>query len=343
MITFPFHKLISFDEFSVTAKYQQLANSIIKAIENGKLQADDVLPSINELSIEFDISRDTAEKGYKHLKKMGIIGSVPGKGYFIKTSNVERKIKIFLLFNKLSAHKKIIYDALVSTLGETASIDFYVYNNNFAFFKKLLRTCREDYDYYVIIPHFLDEEENAHQVINTLPKERLILLDKIIPGVTGTYSAIYENFERDIYNALEEALPQLSKYQTINIIFPKYTYYPAEILTGLNHFCQQYAFKSKIVHDIKKEQIKKGEVYINLMEDDLVILIEKILSDDLKIGIDVGVISYNETALKKIILNGITTISTDFQMMGEKTAQLILNNSIEHIETRFYLTLRNSL
>ncbi len=31
-----------------------------------------------------------------------------------------------------------------------------------------------------------------------------------------------------------------------------------------------------------------------------------------------GVISYNETPLKKIILNGITTISTDFQMMERK-------------------------
>jgi len=343
MIASPFHKIIFFDEFSVTAKYQQLANSIIKAIENGKLQTDDVLPSINELSIEFDISRDTVEKGYKHLKKLGIIGSVPGKGYYIKTSNVERKIKIFLLFNKLSAHKKIIYDAFVSTLGEAASIDFYVYNNNFAFFKKLLRTCREDYDHYVIIPHFLDQEENAYQIINTLPKDKLILLDKLIPGVTGEYSAIYENFEKDIYGALEQALPQLSKYHTINIILPAYTYYPSEIVTGLNYFCQDYSFRSKVIHNIKKEEIKKGEVYINLMEDDLVTLIEKILGDNLKIGVDVGVISYNETALKKIILNGITTISTDFQMMGEKTAELILNNSIEHIETPFYLTLRNSL
>ena len=247
MNTAPFHKLIYFDEFSVTAKYQQLANSIIKAIENRKLQADDVLPSINELSIEFDISRDTAEKGYKYLKNLGIIGSVPGKGYFIKTSNVERKIRIFLLFNKLSAHKKIIYDALVSTLGEAAAIDFYVYNNNFSFFKKLLYHCHENYDYYVIIPHFLDGEENAHNVINTLPKDKLILLDKIIPGVTGNYGAIYENFEKDIYNALEQALLQLSKYHTINIIFPNNTYHPVEILTGLNNFCHQYAFNAKVI------------------------------------------------------------------------------------------------
>src|SRR5438045_5457275 len=134
----PFYKLIYFDEFSATPKYQQLANSIIKAIEDGKLQTDDVLPSINELSFQFEICRDTAEKGYKYLKKQGIIGSVPGKGYFIKSTDVNKTIKIFLMFNKLSPHKKIIYDSFVETLGDSATIDFYIYNNDLGLFKKLL-------------------------------------------------------------------------------------------------------------------------------------------------------------------------------------------------------------
>ena len=79
------------------------------------------------------------------------------------------------------------------------------------------------------------------------------------------------------------------------------------------------------------------------MENDLVVLIEKILATNMKVGKDIGVISYNETPLKKIILDGITTISTDFQLMGEKTAQLILENSREHFEVPFRITLRPSL
>jgi DNA-binding LacI/PurR family transcriptional regulator len=67
------------------------------------------------------------------------------------------------------------------------------------------------------------------------------------------------------------------------------------------------------------------------------------MEKQLVVGRDVGVISYNETPLKKIILNGITTISTDFKMMGEQAAQLILSKSKEHIEIPFSLTLRPSL
>src|SRR6195952_2290547 len=298
------------DSYSATPKYLQLANSIMKGIAAGKITRDEILPSINELSFEFEISRDTAEKGYKHLKKIGVLGSVPGKGYFVKTTELNQQLKIFLLFNKLSPHKKIIYDAFVAALGETASVDFYIYNNDFPIFKKLLINKKDDYTHYIIIPHFMDGGENAYEIINTIPKEKLILLDLLVPGVAGEYGAIYENFEKDIYDALEQALQPLSKYHTIKIIFPADTYHPKEILKGFYRFCHQYAFNSKVVHDITVEAIKEGEVYINLMENDLVLLIEKILSTTFVVGKQVGVISYNETPMKKIILNGITTIST---------------------------------
>jgi len=331
------------DYYSATPKYLQLANCIVKAITEGTLKENDVLPSINELSFEFEISRDTAEKGYKHLKKNGVLGSVPGKGYFVKNAELNQKLKIFLLFNKLSFHKKIIYDAFVASLGDLAAIDFYIYNNDFLFFKKLISQQKDNYTHYVIIPHFLDGGENVHDIINTIPKDKLVLLDKLVPGINGEYAAVYENFEKDIYNALVQANDKLSKYHTIKIIFPEYTYHPKEILEGFYRYCQTFAFNYKVVRNVEIEPIREGEVFITLMENDLVTLIEKILNTKFKVGKHVGVISYNETPLKKIILNGITTISTDFQIMGEKAAQLILEHSTEHIEIPFYLTLRASL
>jgi hypothetical protein len=169
------------------------------------------------------------------------------------------------------------------------------------------------------------------------------LLDKVIPGVNGNYGAVYENFEKDIFTSLEQALPHLAKYHTIKIIFPENSYYPEEIVNGFISFCHEYTFNYKVVHDISDEPIGHGEVFINLMDNDLVVLIERIIESGLKVGKDVGVISYNETPLKKIILNGITTISTDFEAMGEETAKIIQENNLRHVEVPFYLTLRSSL
>jgi len=337
------YQFITIDEYAVTPKYIQLTNSIINAIEKGKIKKDYLLPSINELSFELDISRDTAEKAYKSLKKRGVLGSVPGKGYFINNIEFKQSIKIFLLFNKLSTHKKIMYDAFVATIGKEAVIDFYIYNNDFALFRKLLTNKRDDYTNYVIIPHFLEGGDRAHEIINTIPKEKLLLLDQLLPGVDGNFAAVYEDFENDIYDALILALDQLSKYNTIKIIFPEYTYHPKQILEGFKRFCDKYAFNNEVIHDIKKEIIKEEVAYISLMEDDLVILIEKIINSGLSVGKNVGVISYNETPIKKIILNGITTISTDFYLIGEKAAQLILDKSTQQVAVPFHLTLRQSL
>ncbi len=337
------YRFLVIDEQSITPKYLQIAHAILHAVEIGAIQKDYLLPSINDLSYELEVSRDTVEKALRHLKGLSVIGSVPGKGYFIANTDFKQTIKVFLLFNKLSAHKKLIFDAFAAKLGETAAIDFYIYNNNFSLFKKLLQRRKEDYTHYVIIPHFLEGGANARDIINDIPNGELILLDKLIAGISREYGAVFENFADDIFNALQKALPQLSKYHTLKIIFPADTYHPEEILTGFHTFCSEYAFNRKVVNDITDEQIKKGEVYINLMEDDLLVLLEKIQGTALIVGQDVGIISYNETPWKRFILDGITTISTDFKRMGEMVAELVLNHKKDHLEVPFSLTLRRSL
>ncbi|MGK6350012.1 GntR family transcriptional regulator [Parapedobacter sp. DT-150] len=334
---------IHINEYSATPKYLQLANAIVNAVEAGKIKKDDMLPSINELSYVLEISRDTAEKGYKHLKQLGVLGSVPGKGYYITNAEFRRKLQIVLFFNKLSAHKKIIYDAFVEAIGSDAAVDFYIYNNDLSLFRKLLQNLRQEYTHYVIIPHFIEGRDKAAEIINTIPKDKLVLLDKLVPEVDGEYAAVYEDFEKDIYNALDQAREQLSKYHTLKLIFPDKSYFPKGIIKGFYRFCQQYAFNHLLVGDISEEPISAGEAYINLMEDDLVKLLDRVISLKLKIGKQVGIISYNETLLKKFILNGITTVSTDFRRMGELAAQVILDNAKRHEKVPFYLTLRSSI
>ena len=171
---------IHLDDYSANPKYLQVADSIKQAVLEGHLKINDTLPSINELSFELAVSRDTIEKSYRKLKSDGILGSVPGKGFFIKSNDIEKQLKVFLLFNKLSEHKKIIYDAFAAAVGDKASIDFYIYNNDFSIFKKLLARHVGNYSYYVIIPHFIEGHEHAYQLIDTLPKDKLLLLDKLI-------------------------------------------------------------------------------------------------------------------------------------------------------------------
>lgn len=135
-----FLEYIYIDYYSSTPKYIQLANSIIKSVREGKLIINETLPSINELNCNFEISRDTAEKAYKHLKSIGLLGSVPGKGYYIKNTEAGQQFKVFLIFNKLSTHKKLVYDAIVDGLGHEAAIDFTYTITTLSFLKNYFKT-----------------------------------------------------------------------------------------------------------------------------------------------------------------------------------------------------------
>ncbi|MET0244507.1 MAG: GntR family transcriptional regulator [Flavitalea sp.] len=336
-------KAISVDHISAVPKYLQLADAIVSNVKSGKFGKGMLMPSINILSDELDISRPTTQKAYKHLQQSKVMDSVPGKCYFI-TGNISKSpLRIALFFNKLSAHKKIIYDAFIQTTGADVDVDLFIYNNDFFTFKNLLEPRLRDYSHYVIIPHFLDNSEGAARIINRIPKHKLVLLDKHVEGVTGEFGSVYEHFENDIYSALAGAGKLVEKYNTIKIVFPESSYFPVEILKGFNLFCKEKKLSRLVINDLEEDKTKKGDLYITLIETDLVLLVERMVNMNFVLGKDAGIISYNETPIKKIIREGITTISTDFQKMGEEAAKLILNNSTAKVRVPFSMIRRASL
>ena len=336
---------IDIKETSKVPKYKQIIDSIHAAIERGAVKVNDKLPSVNELLIEFDISRDTVVRAYDHMKKSGVIDSVPGKGFYIKNDQLKLKAKVFLLFNKLSEHKKIIYDAFSRKLGDRATVDFFIYDNNYRHFKELIQYGnKRDYTHFVVICHFEEGGDDICEFLNAeIPKEKLIVLDKHLPGICNTVATIYQDFEKDIYQALAELNPRLKKYKRLKMLLRKRTYHPGEIKKGFIRFCGEYAYDFGVVEEIENEDIEKGTAYINLKEDDLVILLKKIAASGLELGKDVGIISYNDTPIKEILRDGITVISTDFKNLGEQAADMVLSHKVRQVDNPFYVIPRNSL
>ncbi|WP_316929878.1 substrate-binding domain-containing protein, partial [Sphingobacterium sp. T2] len=230
-------------------------------------------------------------------------------------------------------------------MGEWSALDLFVYNSDISYLKSLLLNFTKTYDHYVIFPHFKEGADQAAEIISRyIPSEKLLLLSKLIPDLEGEFPAVFENHENDIYTALNKAIEHLKKYETIKLVFPDHSDYPKAIIKGFYKFCQEHGIDHTLVSNLKQEKIKSGTCYINIVERDLALLLEKILAQKLEVGKDVGIISYNETPLKKFILNGITTISTNFEYMGKAAAQLIKNkveracgSAIRHYHKSIYL------
>ena len=338
------NKLLNINTEKRMPIYLQIVDSITDAIRRGNYKKGERIYSINELSNEYFLARDTVQKAYNILHNKGVITSVKGKGYYIKDTNVHANFKVLLLFNKISTYKKQVYNAFIQTLGERAMVDIKIHHFNTVIFKRLIADNLADYDYFVIMPHFYDDPDEALRVIKTIPSEKLIILDKDIPYTDLKCAGVYQDFQNDIVYALEQGLDLLSKYKKLFLVYPKMVGYCPEIKIGFRKFCMQYDFKFEILPEINDQTaIEANDAYIVIEESDLCQLIKKTRINKLRIGRNLGIISYNDSPLKEILLDGITVISTDHSKMGETAAHLILDNSKDKIKKPFVLTRRKSL
>lgn len=331
-------KIIHVKENLGLSKYRQIIQSVEKSLMENRLKIGDKLPSINKICLEFSLSRDTVLFAYDDLKKRGIIYSAPGKGYYVKTAEVNYTHHIFLLFDELNVFKEDLYNSLLNNLTEKAKVDIYFHHFNLEMFKTLIENSNGNYTSYVVMPANFD---HIQPFLEVLPRNSVYILDQIKDGL-HSYPAVYQNFRKDIFEALKSARELLSKYRKLIMVFPKEKQ-PKGMLHGFQDFCTYYPFDNEVIHEVSGRSLQAGEVYIMPGDRDLIQVIKKAKEQNLKIGKDIGVISYNDSTLKEVVHNGITTISTDFVGMGEKLAGMILEKKTIQIENNCKLILRESL
>ncbi|MCG8410780.1 MAG: GntR family transcriptional regulator [Bacteroidales bacterium] len=320
-------------------KYKQLVSSIQKAIESELLQKGDKVDSINTICKAFSLSRDTVMVAFNELKTRGILTSIPGKGYYIKSTNINFQEKVFLLFDELNAFKEDLYNSFMRNLSNKIKVDIYFHHFNRKVFNSLITENTGNYSRYVIMPASF---QNFYPLFSKLPKNRIYILDQTKTEFKNKYPGVYQNFEKDIYNALISGNDLLRKYKKLILVFPAGKE-PKGQLKGFVRYCNDYNWEYEIIQNPFNRDIKKEEVYIAPNDRHLVYLVKEINKNNLNLGKDVGLISYNDTPLKEIAANGITTISTDFEKMGESLAKLIENKQTKLIENPSSLIIRNSL
>ena len=89
--------------------------------------------------------------------------------------------------------------------------------------------------------------------------------------------------------------------------------------------------------------MKFGELYFLVSDRTLSMFLEQCQNKGLVPGKSAGVISYNETPMKKYVKDGITVISTDFDAMGKRAAEFVLTGETVNICIPTNIIVRNSL
>ncbi len=338
---------IKIDKSSQEPVYKQLIKGIETLIDQKKYIEGDFIPSMNELSQELEISKETVKKAYSILREKGVIDSSHGKGFFV-TNNEPKKIKILLLFDKISTYKQVLYSSFLTTIGETAEITIRLHNQDFELFKEFIEENLDVFDYYIITPHFPLKNNIQKEVVKTLkkiPNRKLILLDRNIEKLPGNYGAVYQDFGHDVFDGLLLGVNQLKKFNQLNIISMPGSMYAPIIQEGIKRFCLQNEIKCQFHNKLSADKIQKQEVFLILnsqLDTELIELVRAAKEKGCKIGEDVGIISYNESPINEIILDGLTVLSTDFKQMGELAAKMILEKSFKKVRCNFRLIRRST-
>ncbi|WP_293947026.1 MULTISPECIES: GntR family transcriptional regulator [unclassified Sphingobacterium] len=323
-------------------KYLQLVDHIHTLIEKDDLHIGDRIPSLNQLQDQLGMSKETVLKGLNYLLEKGVIESVYRKGYYVKKKQVHHSYRILLLLDKMNTMREQIYQSLLAETKGAAAIDVYFHHHNFNVFRNIITENINNYTHFVIVTFLKDDPA---PIINLIPPNKRIIIDYNQLGLSGDYTAIYQDYEYDIYNSLTLLQHNIKKYQRIILIAHPEALHAKHVINGFICYCKESGIDYDILPEVDETKFEQYCAFITFSryDSDDVSLIKLAKKHGFTLGEDIGLISYNDTDVKEILEGGITVISTDFWAMGKTAAGAILQKKILNERNPTQVIIRKSL
>ena len=326
---------LNIDNNSNVLKFQQLVDAVIDAISQNQLKQGEMLPSVNQIMNETQLSRDTVFKAYAELKRRGIVESVPNRGYF-----VTRKItKVFLFLDTFKSYKEVLYHSFLNHLPKGISVDLHFHHYNIGLFEKIIDESIGKYSKYIVMNF---DNKNVAKIISKIPQEQLLIIDWKIHSNKNN-SVVYQDFGEAVYNCFEKNIDTLKKYEELVFYYPTFTYHPKEAITYFKKFCTDHQLNYSVLYSDEDFKIQAGNLYFLVSDRTLANFLDQCAALGFEAGKEAGVISYNETPMKKYVKDGITVISTDFTLMGQKAAEFVTSNKPIKFEVPTEMKIRHSI
>ena len=300
-------------------KVTQLADTLSQAISRKEFLEGDSLPSINQLSAHYRVSRDTVFKAFLDLRERGLIDSTPGKGYYV-TSQVTN---VLLLLDQYTPFKEALYNSFVKRLPINYKVDLLFHQYNERLFNTIIRESVGKYNKYIVMNF---DNEKFSTALNKINPARLLLLD-FGKFEKSKYFYICQDFDESFYQALLTLEDKMHKYRHIVFLFSKGLKHPQSSKEYFIRFCEEQGFSYEIQEDIENLVVQKGAAYIAIKQQDVVKVVKQGRLEGLKCGKDFGLLAYNDIPSYEVIDEGITSLTIDWEMMGNEAANFVLNDA----------------
>ena len=314
-------KIKELEEVGQLSKHEQLVDGILNAIDSKVAVQGDRLPSVNEMVKGLGFARKTIVKAYSELKDRGIVSSRNRLGYFISNEDTSQVVKVALLMYAFHPFQEIFYNTFRKTLGDHIQVDVFFHHSNMDVFETAIRNINGHYGLYVVAP--IPNARTA-QVLRTLPEQKLLLVDRFEP-IANDVSHVTQEFAQSTFSALMELRNHLVRYRELVFFFKKNTDYPIEVLHAFQRFIRQTGMNGRVEYEYRSDTLRAGTVYYTIGDSDLWGILKDCRRRNWQLGNQIGVISNDDSPVKELLFNGITTLSTDFELMARTAAKFVLD------------------
>ena len=317
------------------SKVTQLADRLGQAISMREFLEGDPLPSINELSRRYGVSRDTVFKAFRDLRERGLIDSTPRKGYFV-TGQVTN---VLLLLDQYTPFKETLYNSFVKHLPLHYKVDLLFHQYNERLFNTLVRESVGKYSKYVVMNF---DNEKFSPALNKINPARLLLLD-FGKFDKERYSYVCQDFDESFYRALVSLDDRMSAYRKFVFLFPRSLKHPRSSQEYFVRYCRERGLEYAVDENLENLKVEPGTAYLAIKQQDVVRVVKQGRMAGLKCGRDYGLLAYNDIPSYEVIDEGITALTIDWRKMGDEVADFVLNGTPvrEYLPTE--VRLRNSL
>lgn len=313
---------------TLLSRYEQIVQGVIDAIDQQILTVGDLLPSVNTMVAQLNYARKTVVRAYNELKRRGLVESRKRLGYFVRSQAIQQSLNVMLLLTAFDHYHEQLYNSLLDELhGRDIFVDVFFHHCNPQLFQSICLDHQDKYGRLVVTPF---KHRLVGETLRQIDPQKLLLVTR--PDFRHLARAyVVQEFASAVEQGLMKLKTHLNKYRTIYLVFSKLRKHPKEIVGAFEKTCTTLGLKHAVLEGVTRHPPKSDEAYFVIDDKDLIRLVKACKDQQLALGRDVGILSYNETDLKEIIGNGITTLSVDFATMGRSIGRLVKEQKSERI------------
>lgn len=295
-----------------TSKVTRLADAIGRSLSRRDCAPGDPLPSINLLSLRYNVSRDTVFKAFSELKRRGVVESVPAKGYFVSRGAVE----VLLLLDRDNARSSELYETLVGELPANCNVDLRFHRCDGERFRRIVTESIGRYNYYLV----MDCRDDAGvRALDAVDPAKLLLLDATAPDMERFAYAC--RCETTLYDCLEQGRRLFARYDRIRLVLSGAAAGPTGCRSCFERFCRDCGFVGEVLSEM--EEPRAGTAYLLADRIHLIGLVKAVRRRGFALGREVGAVALDDEPMFEVVGDGITAISTDARAMGRLASEFV--------------------